>query len=329
MAGSIVDLVRSAIEANKTRLDWSLATEICERAESSYSEARAAVNELDAALKQGTPASIELCILISSTIVYNCNDDVKKLIISKPFLGKLVSIITSNSFSASTKTQCSEFIHRLSVEFGDKPDFRYVKTVQKELEDTDNAYKPPQTKPCASDEALRESEDLNLAIALSLSQENPKSVPLKPAPLFKAKVLHGFEPRDEEEMRLVEGEIVNVTDTTIYTKWWKGYIDDKEGFFPSNFVQVIDQDHKPENQTTSSILDRIHKLNCKLSIAKEQGDFLIIADADIRREFLEITSQKPILLSKLDTLSEQHNEMMSKLGTIDEFVDLCSKYFNV
>ncbi|ORY96518.1 SH3 domain-containing protein [Syncephalastrum racemosum] len=56
----------------------------------------------------------------------------------------------------------------------------------------------------------------------------------------KAMVLHEYEPESEDELRLMRGEYITITDKLEDQGWWQGTNESGQtGVFPSNFVQVL------------------------------------------------------------------------------------------
>ena len=49
--------------------------------------------------------------------------------------------------------------------------------------------------------------------------------------------MYAFVGKDATELSIKEGEIINVLKTT-ETGWWKGQINEREGWFPSSYVMV-------------------------------------------------------------------------------------------
>lgn len=54
------------------------------------------------------------------------------------------------------------------------------------------------------------------------------------------KVLFAYEPANEDELRLGEGEIITILNKELADKgWWKGELRGRIGVFPDNFVQIL------------------------------------------------------------------------------------------
>jgi SH3 domain-containing protein 21 len=64
---------------------------------------------------------------------------------------------------------------------------------------------------------------------------------LPPKPIRElCKVIYAYNPVNEDELKLVEGETVTILSKDLPDKgWWKGELRGKVGVFPDNFVTVL------------------------------------------------------------------------------------------
>lgn len=53
-----------------------------------------------------------------------------------------------------------------------------------------------------------------------------------------ATALYDYAGENEDDLSFSAGETIQVLDQTDPSGWWKGYLDGREGFFPSNFVEL-------------------------------------------------------------------------------------------
>ncbi|KAI9491339.1 SH3 domain-containing protein [Zychaea mexicana] len=66
----------------------------------------------------------------------------------------------------------------------------------------------------------------------------------------KGLVLHDYEPENTDELKLMRGEYVTVTDKMDDQGWWAGTNEaGASGVFPSNFVQVLEEQRPPPRRT--------------------------------------------------------------------------------
>jgi len=55
----------------------------------------------------------------------------------------------------------------------------------------------------------------------------------------KARVLFSYEPEQEDELKLVVGEILTLTNKDVFDGWMEGELHGKRGIFPDNFVEMM------------------------------------------------------------------------------------------
>uniref|UniRef100_A0A336LZJ7 CSON006248 protein n=1 Tax=Culicoides sonorensis TaxID=179676 RepID=A0A336LZJ7_CULSO len=92
-----------------------------------------------------------------------------------------------------------------------------------------------------SKSSLNSSREDLLSNASHDSYEAP-SLPPKPVREF-CKVLFAYQPANEDELKLVEGDIITVLNKELPDKgWWKGELRGRIGVFPDNFVQLLPQE---------------------------------------------------------------------------------------
>jgi len=64
------------------------------------------------------------------------------------------------------------------------------------------------------------------------------------AKLRKARARFSYHPEAEDELQLADGDEVIILDI-VEDGWWKGRVGNKEGVFPSNFVDEIPEVNEP------------------------------------------------------------------------------------
>lgn len=74
----------------------------------------------------------------------------------------------------------------------------------------------------------------------------PDAPSLPPKPVRElCKVLFAYAPANEDELRLVEGDIITILTKELPDKgWWKGELKGRVGVFPDNFVSVLPPESK-------------------------------------------------------------------------------------
>lgn len=73
-----------------------------------------------------------------------------------------------------------------------------------------------------------------------------------------AQVVHSMQALLEQEMNLVQGEIIKITEI-VDKDWYRGEANGKSGIFPSSFVRIVDSfpgDAPPDSADLSSYLKK-------------------------------------------------------------------------
>ncbi|XP_063704390.1 SH3 domain-containing kinase-binding protein 1 isoform X2 [Culicoides brevitarsis] len=106
-----------------------------------------------------------------------------------------------------------------------------------------------------SKSSLNSSREDLLSNASHDSYEAP-SLPPKPIREL-CKVLFAYQPANEDELKLVEGDVITVINKELPDKgWWKGELRGRIGVFPDNFVQLLPPEVSSPLKDTSSKPDR-------------------------------------------------------------------------
>jgi len=73
-----------------------------------------------------------------------------------------------------------------------------------------------------------------------------KSTPQTDEPAIRVRALKDFDPEDEAQLAFKTGDIISVCDWWEGSDWWEGECNNKVGWFPVNYVEIIDD---PKRQT--------------------------------------------------------------------------------
>ena len=76
----------------------------------------------------------------------------------------------------------------------------------------------------------------------------------------KAVVKFAYTPENDDELALKKGDIVTVLQEEIYDGWHEGELDGQKGVFPSNFVEVQEEEiEEPVAPKRMCSLFRVHE----------------------------------------------------------------------
>ncbi|XP_055677926.1 CD2-associated protein isoform X1 [Lutzomyia longipalpis] len=94
-------------------------------------------------------------------------------------------------------------------------------------------------------------EDLvSAGVNNSIAQVDKDAPSLPPKPVRETcKVLYPYEPMNEDELELLEGDIITILSKDLPDKgWWKGELRGKMGVFPDNFVSLLPPEASPSKE---------------------------------------------------------------------------------
>lgn len=75
----------------------------------------------------------------------------------------------------------------------------------------------------------------------------------------KGMVLHEYEPQNDDELKLLRGEYVTIIDKLDDQGWWKGSNESgASGVFPSNFVQILEEQQRHHHVVLDHPLSRLN-----------------------------------------------------------------------
>ncbi|XP_052869844.1 SH3 domain-containing kinase-binding protein 1-like [Anopheles cruzii] len=95
---------------------------------------------------------------------------------------------------------------------------------------------------------------LNSSSREDLDRHDAPSLPPKPVREM-CKVLYAYQPANEDELKLVEGDIITILTKELPDKgWWKGELRGRVGVFPDNFVALLaPEGHKTAPTVSASV----------------------------------------------------------------------------
>eukprot|EP00049_Salpingoeca_infusionum_P017998 m.355320 g.355320 ORF g.355320 m.355320 type:complete len:503 (-) comp17220_c0_seq1:148-1656(-) len=132
-----------------------------------------------------------------------------------------------------------------------------------------NAKPKPAAAPAPTPAAappLKHVEPKKPAPPASTPTPTPAPAPAKPT----CKVLHAYEPQEEDELKLTPGDIITIIEKED-DGWWRGECNGKTGVFPDNFVEEIKAGAPPKPASASlSVPDEPRTRTTSLSWKKRE-----------------------------------------------------------
>ncbi|XP_062533527.1 SH3 domain-containing kinase-binding protein 1 isoform X2 [Armigeres subalbatus] len=145
-------------------------------------------------------------------------------------------------------------------------------------------------------------ENLDEVIPTQLPHDAP-SLPPKPV-REQCKVLFAYAPANEDELRLVEGDVITILSKDLPDKgWWKGELKGRVGVFPDNFVSMLPTESSPVKEPFQSKPVR-PPLSNKVVIGKQNNNQSATTNAYRKESF-----------GSKDSLNESTNSSSTATGS--------------
>lgn len=318
------NLVISATSEELTAEDWSIIIRICEIAEGSKDKGREIIQILKNRLLHKNINVILYSLTLSNALVQNCSLAVRQEIASRPFLSNFKKILTNSKSHSIVKSRILDLIQTWAESFRNEHSLDYMNEFYREILSSGEFVFPSQLPPSPvktfkmSAKEIEE-EELQLALAMSLSQQAPnngnQSSPATNT-LFQAKALYDFIPNESGELKLVKGDIINVIDNSSFTDWWKGTLNGKVGIFPSNYVtSLLHQTSNPNNIKTTGLNE---ELASQLKSIQQLKTMILNADPlghdrneidRIQKEYNSVISLVPAVLTNANEQRRKQEEL--------------------
>eukprot|EP01083_Nonionella_stella_P041171 111650_1 len=100
-----------------------------------------------------------------------------------------------------------------------------------------------------------------LSVCLSMSNQYPK-----------AEALYDYESKADGDLSFKAGDTIDVCDQNDATGWWKGFIGDCVGVFPSNYVRMLSENNDDDDED-ADILDEVNQFPANvIEMDQSEGD---------------------------------------------------------
>ncbi|RKP04163.1 hypothetical protein CXG81DRAFT_23269 [Caulochytrium protostelioides] len=268
---SAAQLVEQATAATNTAEDWGTIIALCERASAAADEARAIVGAVARRIAHRNVNVALYALTVANALVQNGTGLVHREISSRTFVDALVQVLTrSAACHPVLRERILEMLQTWAELFRTKPELAYLVEAYEQLRRQNfvfpsrDAHTKAQVVTASMLAKQKEEEELQLALALSLSQSEQggaEAMPSRhaaspvhghgaardrPKVLFQVRALYPFQPREEGELAIRDGQIYDVFDATTFGPWWKGAPAQPAadgsvpiGIFPSNHVEML------------------------------------------------------------------------------------------
>nr|XP_018907077.1 PREDICTED: signal transducing adapter molecule 2 [Bemisia tabaci] len=350
--------VEKVTDEKQTSEDWAAIMNFCDKVGDSEQNARDSLRSILKRLNHEDPHVQLLAITLLDACVNNCGKYFRLVVASRDFTQdyrKLLSKVQEPKVNEKLKMLLKKWADE---DFKKDDQLALIPALYKDLVKEGVVFPQPELNQSKGEsrEEIEEINDLSKAIELSLleSTSPSKSTGANSNSLYpstklhstsqdcrKVRALYDFEAAEDNELTFKAGEIIFVLDDSD-PNWWKGYNQNGEGLFPSNFVSTEtaaeSEPSKMESSKQKVSFDetvRVVKLRALVEINEAKIDRLlhILHEADPcsetsdSEEILcleeEVNAMGPLIDAELEKVDRKHAEL-TKLS--QQLVDALNLY---
>jgi len=323
-AGPYDEAINKATDENLTSEDWGAIMEVCDRVASDSNGAKEAVQSMIKRLAHRN-ANVQLYTLeVANALSQNCGKDMHRELSSRAFTDAMLKLANDRNTHSQVKVKILERMKEWSDMFKSDPDLGIMYDAYYRLKQSNPTLQPPtapQKNTLTQLDRQKEEEELQMALKLSLQEEERKkqysqpsgssgaagpggsgggaagssqAAPIQPVPsgttaatVSRVRALFDFVPSEPGELEFKKGDVIAVLES-VYKDWWRGSLKGKTGIFPLNYVEKLTDPTPDELQREAQM------------------------EAEV---FAEIKNVEKLLtlLSTNNTPREEDNEEISKL----------------
>ncbi|KAG7286541.1 ESCRT-0 subunit protein hse1 [Staphylotrichum longicolle] len=273
-AGPYDEVINKATDENLTSEDWGVIMEICDRVAGDQNGPKESVQSLIKRLAHRN-ANVQLYTLeVANALSQNCGKNMHRELSSRAFTDALLKLANDRNTHTQVKAKILERMKDWSDMFKSDADLGIMYDAYYRLKQTNPTLQPPsapQKNSLTDLDRQKEEEELQMALKLSLQEEERKKKPAQPAAgpsgaggpagaalaaqqqaapiqpvssgttaatVSRVRALYDFVPSEPGELEFKKGDVIAVLES-VYKDWWRGSLKGKTGIFPLNYVEKL------------------------------------------------------------------------------------------
>ncbi|KAI1480912.1 hypothetical protein F4774DRAFT_376445 [Daldinia eschscholtzii] len=264
--GPYDESIAKATDENLTSEDWGAIIEVCDKVSSDPNGPNQAVQSLIKRLAHRN-ANVQLYTLeLANALSQNCGKNMHRELASRAFTDALLKLANDRNTHQQVKVKILERMKEWSDMFSKDADLGIMYDAYYRLKQSNPTLQPPsapQKTGLTELDRQKEEEELQIALKLSLQEEERKKVPQSAAPVAgpsaaaapvesvpshptgttaatvsRVRALYDFVPSEPGELEFKKGDIIAVLES-VYKDWWRGSLKGRTGIFPLNYVEKL------------------------------------------------------------------------------------------
>ncbi|KAI1437036.1 hypothetical protein GGR50DRAFT_700696 [Xylaria sp. CBS 124048] len=266
-----------ATDENLTTEDWGAIIDLCDKVSSNANGPNQVIQGLIKRLAHRN-ANVQLYTLeLANALSQNCGNPMHRELASRSFTDALLKLANDRNTHQQVKAKIVERMKEWSDMFSRDADLGIMQdayTRLKQSNPTLQAPSAPQKTGLTELDRQKEEDELQMALKLSLQEEERKKVatqstpatarpsssggpgraavvsakPAEPAPshptgttaatVSRVRALYDFVPSEPGELEFRKGDVIAVLES-VYKDWWRGSLKGQTGIFPLNYVEKL------------------------------------------------------------------------------------------
>lgn len=211
---------------------------------------------------------------MANALSQNCGKNMHRELSSRAFTDALLKLANDRNTHTQVKAKILERMKDWSDMFKSDADLGIMYDAYYRLKQTNPTLQPPsapQKNSLTDLDRQKEEEELQMALKLSLQEEERKKKPAQPAAgpsgaggpagavpaaqqqaapiqpvssgttaatVSRVRALYDFVPSEPGELEFKKGDVIAVLES-VYKDWWRGSLKGKTGIFPLNYVEKL------------------------------------------------------------------------------------------
>ncbi|KAK3682420.1 class E vacuolar protein-sorting machinery protein HSE1 [Podospora appendiculata] len=322
--GPYDEAINKATDENLTSEDWGAIMEVCDRVASDSNGSKEAVQSLIKRLAHRN-ANVQLYTLeVANALSQNCGKPMHRELSSRAFTDAMLKLANDRNTHTQVKAKILERMKEWTDMFKADPELGIMYDAYYRLKQTNptlQAPSAPQKNSLTEVDRRKEEEELQMALKLSLQEEERKKAPFQPsgssnaagssgvggsasaaqaapvqpvpsgttaATVSRVRAQFDFVPSEPGELEFKKGDVIAVLES-VYKDWWRGSLKGKTGIFPLNYVEKLTDPTPDELQREAQM------------------------EAEVFAEIKNVEKLLTLLSASNTTPREEDNEEISKL----------------
>ncbi|KAG6271024.1 ESCRT-0 subunit protein hse1 [Claviceps purpurea] len=279
-AGPFDDVVAKATDENLTSEDWAAIIEVCDKVTGDASGPKEAAQSMIKRLAHRN-ANVQLYTLeLAHAVCQNCGKPMHREISSRAFTDALLKLANDRNTHNQVKAKILQKMKEWTDMFSNDADLGIMGDAYQRLKHTNPTLHPPsapQKQGLTDADRQKEDEELQMALKLSLQEEERKKTASQPASsgaqagpssrpqqdsapgstsasasspapavpagttaatVSRVRALYDFVPSEAGELEFKRGDVIAVLES-VYKDWWRGSLKGNTGIFPLNYVEKL------------------------------------------------------------------------------------------